>query len=252
MLTSTVIMLGLVGGWLAVVLQFPSLGEEQRAALARWPSSPAVLRAQFEALGAFEAQNRVFFGFALSVAFTTCQVLALPGCLFMAIAAGHFYGLPTGLALTVLLSIMGSALCFLFMRSFRSCLPDKLQESTAWLRDKVQRSSGSPCWILLSGRLFPLVPPSVFNTVCSLAEVPFLPFLLATSLASVPQSAVSVQAGATLAQLEQFGMTWDSFLLMLALCLLSVLPLLLKRGQDHQPDDDSEAEEQQSLDQLAA
>jgi hypothetical protein len=61
--------------------------------------------------------------YALAVVFTTCQVFALPGCLFLAIAAGHFYGLGHGLPLIVGLSIMGSLLCFLFMRMFRRCLP---------------------------------------------------------------------------------------------------------------------------------
>ena len=55
----------------------------------------------------------------------------------MAIAAGNFYGFFKGLIFVVILSILGSIGCFIFMRIFKNCLPEKIKTSVIWLKRKL-------------------------------------------------------------------------------------------------------------------
>lgn len=181
-----VVILGLMGAWFAFDLsRFLELQE---------------LQARSEDLRAYYSQNPLLSGavyFALYVAVTG---LSLPGAAVMTLAGGALFGFWYGLFLVSFASSLGATLACLVSRILlRDWVQEKFQRQLVAVNAGFSRDGAS---YLFSLRLVPLFPFFVINLVMGVLPIPLLRFYWVSQLGMLAGTAVFVNAGTQLGQLQ--------------------------------------------------
>ncbi len=153
--------------------------------------------------------------------------LSLPGAVVMTLAGGALFGLWTGLLLVSFASSIGATLAFLASRFL--------------LRDWVQSRFGSRLAAINAGmakdgafylftlRLVPVFPFFIINLVMGLTSIKTRTFYWVSQVGMLAGTAVYVNAGTQLAQLEGLSGILSPGLLG-SFVLLGIFPLLAKKG----------------------
>ncbi|WP_417690814.1 FAD-dependent oxidoreductase [Pseudidiomarina sp.] len=172
----------------------------------------------------FAEQPLLMFGgyFALYV---VCTALSIPGATVLTLGAGAIFGLAWGLLLASFASSVGALLAFL---SARWLLHDWVQERFSkrlkTINEGVQRDGA---FYLLSLRLVPLFPFFVINLVMGLTKIKTWTYYWVSQLGMFLATAVYVNAGTQLAQVNSLGDVVSADLLG-ALVLLGIVPIVAK------------------------
>ncbi|MFE1586663.1 TVP38/TMEM64 family protein [Streptomyces sp. NPDC059402] len=131
---------------------------------------------------------------AYAVAYGLCTVAFVPRPL-LNLAAGALFGSQLGLASALAGTVLGSGIAFCLGRvlgqeALRPLLRGK------WLKAADGQLSRHGFRTMLAMRLFPGVPFAASNYCAAVSRMGLLPFLLATGLGSIPNTAAYVVAGA--------------------------------------------------------
>lgn len=175
----------------------------------------------------FQAAQPGGFALLFFLTYVLVTALSLPGAAVMTIAAGAVLGFWQGLLVVSFASSVGATLAFLVARyllrdSLRQRFPDRLKSIDAG----IEKEGG---FYLFTLRLVPLFPFFLINLLMGLTALPARRFYWVSQLGMLPGTAVYVNAGVQLAQLDSLsGILSPS--LILAFSLLGVFPLLARRG----------------------
>ena len=195
------------------------------------------LRENREALIAFRDSN-----FLLTVlGFILCYVLivtfSLPGALIATLTGGFLFGIFFGAAVNVTAATIGATLIF---SAARMGLGDKLKarmDASDGMVAKIKKGLDENQWSMLFFiRLVPAVPFFVANLIPAFLDVPLRRFVISTFLGIIPGSLVYTSVGAGLGEVfargetPNFGIIFEPHILLpiLGLCVLSVLPVIIK------------------------
>lgn len=131
---------------------------------------------------------------AYAVAYGLCTVAFVPRPL-LNLAAGALFGSQLGLASALAGTVLGAGIAFCLGRvlgqeALRPLLRGK------WLKAADGQLSRHGFRSMLAARLFPGVPFAAANYCAAVSRMGLLPFLLATALGSIPNTAAYVAAGA--------------------------------------------------------
>ncbi|MFJ6072026.1 TVP38/TMEM64 family protein [Streptomyces sp. NPDC093065] len=131
---------------------------------------------------------------AYAVAYGLCTVAFVPRPL-LNLAAGALFGSQFGLASALAGTVLGAGIAFCLGRvlgqeALRPLLRGK------WLKAADGQLSRHGFRSMLAARLFPGVPFAAANYCAAVSRMGLLPFLLATALGSIPNTAAYVVAGA--------------------------------------------------------
>ncbi|MZD58945.1 VTT domain-containing protein [Streptomyces sp. SID5606] len=131
---------------------------------------------------------------AYAVAYGLCTVAFVPRPL-LNLAAGALFGSQLGLASALAGTVLGAGLAFCLGRvlgqeALRPLLRGK------WLKAADGQLSRHGFRSMLAARLFPGVPFAAANYCAAVSRMGLLPFLLATALGSIPNTAAYAVAGA--------------------------------------------------------
>ncbi|MEU4657126.1 TVP38/TMEM64 family protein [Streptomyces sp. NPDC023723] len=153
---------------------------------------------------------------AYAVAYGLCTVAFVPRPL-LNLAAGALFGSTLGLGSALAGTVLGAGIAFCLGRflgqeALRPLLRGK------WLRAADGQLSRHGFRSMLAARLFPGVPFAAANYCAAVSRMGLLPFLLATALGSIPNTAAYVVAGARAAT-----PTSPAFLIALACIALPAL-----------------------------
>ncbi|EKF75914.1 mercuric reductase [Alcanivorax hongdengensis A-11-3] len=163
-------------------LSLDYLKEQQHAFDALYGDKPAVV------LGAF---------FAIYVIVTA---LSLPGAAIMTLAAGALFGFWVALLLVSFASSLGATLAFLASRFlFRDAVQSRFGERLKKINAGVEKEGA---FYLFTLRLVPVVPFFVINLVMGLTPLPARTFYWVSQLGMLAGTAVYVNAGTQLGQLD--------------------------------------------------
>lgn len=166
------------------------------------------------------------FALLFFLAYVLVTALSLPGAAVMTLAGGAVLGFWQGLLLVSFASTIGATLAFLVARyllrdSLRERFPERLKSIDAG----IEREGG---FYLFTLRLVPLFPFFLINLLMGLTALPARRFYWVSQLGMLPGTAVYVNAGVQLGQLDSLaGILSPS--LVLAFSLLGIFPLLAKR-----------------------
>ncbi|RUO77008.1 FAD-dependent oxidoreductase [Idiomarina seosinensis] len=184
-----------------------------------------VLKEQQQQLNQLFAEHPFkMFGVYFAI-YVITTALSLPGAAILTIGSGAIFGLGWGLLLASFASSLGAFLAFL---SARFLLRDWVQEKFGDRLKAVNRGmERDGAFYLLSLRLVPLFPFFVINLVMGLTQIKTWTFYWVSQLGMLLGTAVYVNAGTQLAQIQSLGDVVSADLIG-AFVLLGIFPLIAK------------------------
>ena len=185
------------------------------------------LKAQQAALATWQTQQPFTVAALYFALYVLATALSVPGATVITLAGGAVFGLGWGLLLVSFASSLGATLAFL---ASRFVLRDWVQ--ARWGHRLTAIHAGvdkEGAYFLLTLRLMPVVPFFLINLLVGLTRMRTRTFYGVSQLGMLPGTAVIVNAGTQLAQLES-AQGLFSPLLLGSLLLLAAFPWLAKRG----------------------
>ncbi|MDZ7783589.1 MAG: FAD-dependent oxidoreductase [Halioglobus sp.] len=187
--------------------------------------SVAELRERRDQLLAFVEAN--FWG-TLAIymlVYIVMAALSLPGAAIMTLAGGALFGLVAGTVAVSFASTIGATLVFLAARFlFRDAVQNRFGKRLKAINAGVERDGA---FYLLALRLVPVFPFWVINLVMALTPIRTWTYYWVSQVGMLPATAVYVNAGTQLSQIESTGDIL-SIELIGAFALLGLLPLILR------------------------
>lgn len=183
------------------------------------------LKQQREQLNQLFAERPLLVFGTYFVIYVLCTALSIPGATVLTLGAGAIFGLGWGLVLASFASSVGAFLAFL---SARWLLHDWVQKRFGkrlkTINEGIKRDGA---FYLLSLRLVPLFPFFVINLVMGLTKVKAWTYYWVSQLGMLLATAVYVNAGTQLAEVERLSDVLSADLLG-ALVLLGLVPIIAK------------------------
>jgi len=159
--------------------------------------------------------------------YVAVTALSLPGAIIVTLAGGAIFGLGWGLLLVSFASSVGATLAFLTARFvLRDTVQARLGQRLADVNAGIQRDGA---FYLFTLRLIPVVPFFVINLLMGLTSMKVRTFYWVSQLGMLGGTAVYVNAGTQLAQLDSLQGILSPALLG-SFVLLGLFPLIARQG----------------------
>lgn len=179
------------------------------------------LRESLSSIQQWRAENPWLFAGIFFVFYVAVTALSLPGAAVMTLAAGALFGIWIGVVLVSFASSIGATLAFLFARYLlRDSVQSRFGDRLNTINEGVQREGP---FYLFTLRLVPIFPFFLINVVMALTSLKVVTFYWVSQLGMLAGTAVYVNAGTQLAQIEQIGDIVSPGLLM-SFVLLGIFP----------------------------
>ncbi len=196
--------------------------------LGRFLSLAAIKSSQAD-LQSWRAAQPLLAGAIFFAAYVAVTALSLPGALVMTLAAGALFGLGWGTLIVSFASSIGATLAFLAARwLLGGWVQAKFGDRLAALNAGIAKEGG---FYLFTLRLVPVVPFFIINLAMGVTKLKAWTFYWVSQLGMLAGTAVYVNAGTQLAQIESLkGIVKPGVLG--SLVLLGVFPLVAKKVLD--------------------
>lgn len=160
------------------------------------------------------------------VVYVFVTALSIPGATVLTLAAGGLFGFSTGLFVVSFASSLGATLAFLGSRLlFRDYVQSKFKSQLESINRGFEKDGA---FYLFSLRLIPIVPFFVINLVMGLTPIKTFTYYIVSQVGMLAGTAVYVNAGLQLSQLDSLrGIV--SFKLLGSFALLGLFPLIAKK-----------------------
>lgn len=159
--------------------------------------------------------------------YVVMAALSLPGATLMTVLSGALFGLGWGLLIVSFASAMGATLAALIARTLlRAPLERRYARQLERINAGIRREGALYLFTL---RLIPLFPFFVINLVMGLTRMRLPTFYWVSQLGMFPATAVFVNAGSALAELEALGDILSPSLVA-SFALIGLFPWLAKGG----------------------
>ncbi len=180
-------------------------------------------RSQFQA--AFQQSPWQVAGLFFAV-YVVMTALSLPGAALLTLLGGALFGLGWGLLIISFASTLGATLAFLLSRFlFRGPIEKRFPRQFETVNRGVEKDGA---FYLFTLRLVPIFPFFMINLVMGLTRIKLTTFYWVSQLGMLPGTAVYVNAGGQLGELESLGGIVSPGLLA-SFALLAVFPWLARR-----------------------
>jgi len=187
------------------------------------------LKAQKESLNQFYSENPFLMIGVFFLIYVAVAALALPAATLLTVAAGALLGFWTGLIVVSFASTIGATIAFLLTRYlFHDAIQAKFGDRLTAINNGIEREGA---FYVFGLRLVPLFPFVVVNSVLGLTKLKTFTFYWASQLGMLAGTAVYVNAGTQLAEIETLG-DIASPKLILSFVLLGVFPIIAKKIMD--------------------
>lgn len=157
--------------------------------------------------------------------YVAVTALSLPGAAILTLAAGALFGLWLGLLLVSFASTIGATLAFISARFiFRDTVKKKFGEKLQKIDEGVEKQGG---FYLFTLRLVPVFPFFLINLLMGLTSLKIRTFYWVSQVGMLAGTAVYVNAGTQLAQIDSLSGIVSPGLI-LSFVLLGVFPWIAK------------------------
>ncbi|HIF9056329.1 TPA: dihydrolipoyl dehydrogenase [Photobacterium damselae] len=158
-------------------------------------------------------------------AYVTVTALSLPGAAIMTLLGAALFGFWWSLVLVSFASTIGATLAFLFSRFIlRDWVQTKFGSRLSAINDGVKKQGS---FYLLSLRLIPVFPFFLINLLMGLTPIRAKQFFFVSQLGMLPGTAVYVNAGTQLGEINTLSGI-ISLPVLISLALLGLFPLIAK------------------------
>ena len=185
------------------------------------------LKSQKDALNQRYNDNPLLIGGAFFAIYVAFAALALPAATILTLAGGAIFGFWTGVLLVSFASTIGATLAFVFTRFlFHDAVQSKFGDRLETINQGIE-SEGA--FYVFGMRLVPLFPFVMVNSVLALTKLKTWTFYWASQLGMLAGTAVYVNAGTQLAQIDSLAGIANPKLIG-SFVLLGVFPILAKKA----------------------
>lgn len=184
------------------------------------------LKLKKDSLNALYKDKPVLISGIFFVVYLMVAAFALPAAALLTVAAGAILGFWNGLFIVSFASSIGATIAFLLTRYlFHDAIEAKFGDRLTAINNGIEREGA---FYVFGLRLVPLFPFVVVNSVLGLTKLKTWTFYWSSQIGMLAGTAVFVNAGTQLAEIESLG---DILTLKFALsfALLGVFPILAKK-----------------------
>lgn len=183
-------------------------------------------KAQQAALADFISENFLVAAAIYFATYVAITAFSIPGAAVVTLLGAALFGFWTSLLLVSFASTLGATLAFLSSRFLlRDWVQGKFGDKLNAINQGVERDGA---FYLFSLRLIPVFPFFLINLLMGLTPISTARFYLVSQIGMLPGTAVYLNAGTQLAQIESLsGIVSPSVLASFA--LLGVFPIIAKR-----------------------
>jgi len=183
------------------------------------------LKQQQEALNTLYSNNPVLIIAIFFLVYVAFAALALPAATILTLAGGAIFGFWTGLIVVSFASTIGATIAFLLTRYlFHEAIESKFGDRLQAINAGIEREGA---FYVFGLRLVPLFPFVVVNSVLALTKLKTITFYWASQIGMIAGTAVYVNAGTQIAQLDSLAGIAEPKIL-LSFALLGVFPIIAK------------------------
>ena len=187
--------------------------------------SLAFLQQQLDAIHNYYAENRLLSWLIFLLVYVVVTALSIPGAAIMTLAGGAIFGFVTGLVIVSFASAMGATLAFLVARYLlRDTVQQRFGERLKTINQGIEKDGA---FYLFTLRLVPVFPFFLINLVMALTPLKTWTFYWVSQVGMLAGTAVYVNAGTQVAQLQSAGDILSPGLIG-ALVLLGLFPWLAR------------------------
>ncbi|PHS75830.1 MAG: pyridine nucleotide-disulfide oxidoreductase [Porticoccus sp.] len=165
--------------------------------------SLAYLQQQLDIIHSFYAENRLLSCLIFLVVYVIVTALSIPGAAVMTLAGGAIFGFVTGLLLVSFASAIGATLAFLVARYLlRDWVQQRFGERLKTINQGIEKDGA---FYLFTLRLVPVFPFFLINLVMALTPLKTWTFYWVSQVGMLAGTAVYINAGTQMAQLQNAG-----------------------------------------------
>ncbi len=187
------------------------------------------LKDRQQAFADFYSANRVLTIAIYFILYVVVTALSLPGAAVMTLAGGALLGFWVALVTVSFASTIGATLAFLASRFLlRDWVQSKFGDKLKAINEGVEKEGA---FYLFTLRLVPLFPFFVINLVMGLTPMRALAYYWVSQIGMLPGTAVYVNAGTQLGQIESASGILSPGII-ISFVLLGIFPLIAKRVID--------------------
>lgn len=182
-------------------------------------------KAQQAALGEFISDHFAVAALSYFVAYVAITAFSIPGAAVVTLLGAALFGFWTSLVLVSFASTIGATLAFLSSRYLlRDWVQSKFSDKMTTINQGVERDGA---FYLFSLRLIPVFPFFLINLLMGLTPISVLRFYLVSQLGMLPGTAVYLNAGTQLAQIDSLSGVVSPAVLA-SFVLLGLFPIVVK------------------------
>lgn len=183
------------------------------------------IQSQLGQIQEFKDENFVYAATLYFAIYVAVTALSIPGAALITLVGGAIFGLLWGTLLVSFASTIGATCAFLVSRTL---LRDWVQQRFGATLEPINKGiEKDGAFYLFSLRMVPLFPFFVVNLLMGLTPIRVLPFYLVSQVGMLIGTAVYVNAGAELAQIESLAGIVSAPVL-LSFALLGLFPLVAR------------------------
>ena len=215
----------------------PEVKAEDREIFLTLPRSVAQIQSLSNAITSYTLGSYWYVVTLFCFLYLVLQSFAIPGPLVLSILAGALFGRWEGLLYVSLCATCGASLCYTLSSFFgKGIIVRNYPAKVVDANKKIKEHSENLFFYLLFLRITPIVPNWLINLSSPIIGVPFTQFFFATFLGLMPANCIHINAGMTLATIEQVGLTYNSMIFLLVLAFFALIPtLFLNRNKQKDP-----------------
>lgn len=184
------------------------------------------LKSQKDALNTLYAEKPLLVAGAFFLTYVAFAALALPAATILTLAGGAIFGFWTGMLLVSFASTIGATLAFIFTRFlFHDAIEAKFGDRLGAMNAGIEREGA---FYVFGMRLVPIFPFVMVNSLLALTKLKTWTFYWASQIGMLAGTAVYVNAGTQIAQIDSLGGIANPKLIG-SFVLLGVFPIIAKK-----------------------
>ncbi|MDH3450021.1 MAG: VTT domain-containing protein, partial [Gammaproteobacteria bacterium] len=181
------------------------------------------VKTQQQIIDQYYQENRLLTLIGFFLLYIVITGVSLPGATVLTLVAGAIFGLVTGLVLVSFASTIGASVAFLVSRYlFQDAVQSRFGNSLKAINDGIDKEGP---FYLFALRLVPAFPFFVINLVMGLTRLRLWTFFWVSQLGMLAGTAVYVNAGTQLSQIDSASGIFSTEIL-LSFLLLAMLPFI--------------------------
>lgn len=187
------------------------------------------LKSRLEQFQEFQAESPFMVAGVFFAVYVVVTAFSIPGAAVMTLGAGALFGLLQGLVIVSFASTIGATLAFIGARYLlRDTVQAKFGNRLKTINEGVEREGA---FYLFTLRLVPVFPFFLINLLMGLTSMKAITFFWVSQLGMLAGTAVYVNAGTELAEINSLSGILSPGLI-LSFVLLGIFPLIAKKITD--------------------